>query len=465
MAGINFIGSYSGIDQTSIDKLMEAEKLPLVQLANKKTNLTAKQNAWKDINTRLNSLNSKISALTKSDTINAKSSTSTDESIVSITASRNTAVGNYKIHVERLATSTSVLSGKISLPEGGITKTLNISGTFTITNSDGKGAEITVGTEDSLSKITSKINDASKDTGISAAIINDQLYLTDSKTGNRTIALSEPDSENSILGKLGLTGDTGKTIEEGTTAKFTINGVTVERDSNEVKDVLEYTTINLHKTHKTGENDTVKVALDTSKLTSAVQEFVDQYNSTMTFIEDTLAAGDPKVPGTGGTLAGDSTLMRLHSSLRNLVTSAVGNGNTSIKDISELGVTTIDKFGKLQFDSSKLTEALGKDPQNVANFFSSKDSKGEEIGFGIRLNDHINSYITSDKGIIKGKTESLGKTLDDLTKQIDRFNLRMEKKQAQYIKMFTALDVAMMEAESQMSWLVGQIDAMNVSRK
>ncbi|RBP70114.1 flagellar hook-associated protein 2 [Alkalibaculum bacchi] len=464
MAGINFIGSYSGIDQTSIDKLMEAEKLPLVQLSNKKTNLTAKQNAWKDINTRLNSLNSKLSALTKTDTLNAKSSTSTNENTVSITASKNTSVGDYKIHVERLATSTSVLSGKISLPEGGITKALDISGTFTIKNSDDKSVDITIEAGDSLSKITSKINDASKDTGISATIIDDQLYLTDAKTGNRAITLSEAEG-STVLGKLGLTTEAGKKVEEGTTAKFTINGVSVERNSNEVKDVLQYTTIHLKNTHEEGKHDTVKVSLDTSKLSGAIQDFVDQYNSTMTFIEDKLAAGDPKIPGSGGTLAGDSTLMRLHSSLRNLVTSTIGNENTTIKDISELGVTTIDKFGKLQFDSSKLTEALEKDPQNVANFFNSKDSKGEESGFGVRLNDYINSYITSDKGIIKGKTESLEKTLEDLNDQIDRFNLRMEKKQAQYIKMFTALDVAMMEAESQMSWLVGQIDAMNVSKK
>jgi len=63
MAGISFIGSYSGIDQATIDKLMEVEKLPLVQLSNKKTDITAKQNAWKDVNTRLNSLFEKLKAL------------------------------------------------------------------------------------------------------------------------------------------------------------------------------------------------------------------------------------------------------------------------------------------------------------------------------------------------------------------------------------------------------------------
>ena len=39
----------------------------------------------------------------------------------------------------------------------------------------------------------------------------------------------------------------------------------------------------------------------------------------------------------------------------------------------------------------------------------------------------------------------------------------MEKKEEQLIKKFTALDVAMMQGESQMLWLQGQVDAMNAS--
>jgi len=49
MAGINFIGSYSGIDQSIIDKLMEVERLPLNQFNTKKESITEKQNAWKDV--------------------------------------------------------------------------------------------------------------------------------------------------------------------------------------------------------------------------------------------------------------------------------------------------------------------------------------------------------------------------------------------------------------------------------
>ena len=79
----------------------------------------------------------------------------------------------------------------------------------------------------------------------------------------------------------------------------------------------------------------------------------------------------------------------------------------------------------------------------------------------MRMQDLLQNYITSDKGIIKGKTESFEKTLKDLNKQIDNFNDRMIRKEEYYTKKFAALDVAMMQAESQMAWLESQISAMN----
>lgn len=480
MAGINFIGSYSGIDKNTIDQLMQAEKLPLVQLSNKKTNLTAKQNAWKDINTRLNSLFEKIKSLQNNETFMAKASTSTNDKIVTMSASKDAVPGTYKINVEQLASNTRFVSGKVLAAydidgKVDINKSLGLEDNFnfTIVNSDGVGAEIAVDSSDSLKSIVNKINDKTKDitkdgvttkgTGINATIIDGKIVLSDEKTGNRNITLNG--SGNGTLTKLGL-NVAARQEEQGNNAIFTINGVKVTRSTNTVSDAVEYVTINLNKEHTSAdEYDTVNVSLDTSKLTKAVQDFVDQYNSTMTFIEDKLAAGDPKVPGSKGTLSGDSSLMRLHSSLRNFVTSSLSNGNTDIKDISQLGVTTIDRFGQLKFDSTKLTEALKKDTQKVMNFFISKDNENKEIGFAPRLKTYIDSFISSNDGIIKGKTESFDKTLKDLNKQIDNFNLRMEKKEAYYIKMFTALDVALMKAESQTSWLQGQIDSMNGTRK
>ena len=468
MTGINFIGSYSGVDKGMIDKLMQAEKMPLVNMSNKKTSIVEKQNAWKDINTRLNSLFERIKVLQNPDTFTSREATSTNDKIVTMSPSKNAANGTYKISVKQLATSTTIIGKKILPEDKSISDDLGFNGSFTIANKDEVEANIEVKAEDSLKDIVDKINAKNKDwkdeddktvkgTGISATIIDGRIVLTDEKTGARDIQLS-----GDIVEDLGL--DTGKEI--GQKSEFIINGVEVQKDSNTVSDVMEGVTINLNKVHKDDEYDTVTVSLDTEKAAKAVKDFVDQYNSTMKFIEEKLDAGDPKVPGSAGALSGDGSLMRLHSSLRRMVSDSIGNKNTDIKDISQLGVTTKDRFGELQLDTAKLNKALSDDPQNVMNFFKTTIEEDKEVGFVPRLNEYIDSFISKKNGIINTKTESYDKVLKDLNKQIEVFNARMERKEKQYIKMFTALDVAMMKAEGQMSWLQNQVDSMNsIKRK
>jgi len=469
MAGINFIGSYSGIDQATIDKLMEVEKLPLIQLSNKKIDITSKQNAWKDVNTRLNSLFEKLKVLQSPETFNSRTTKSSDDSFVSVTASKDAVDGKYDISVGKLATSTRVIGGKLDsvYDENGKFIALGMNGSFTIKNNDyvegeeDNIAEIVINENDTLKDVVNRINDKSKDTGINATIIDGMMVLTDEKTGARGITLS--DDGNDILSNLGFNTET---YINGTKAEFSINGIDITSDSNTITDVVLGLTINLNQKG----DSTVTVATDTEKLTEAIQDFVDQYNSTMGFIEEQLAAGTVSSARNEnglyetvgrGALAGDSSLQNLHSSLRRMVTETLGgNKGTTINDISILGVTTKDKSGVLSFDSSKLLDEFSKDPQNVMNFFSNKIGD-EDVGFIAKLNSKIDSYITSDKGIIKGKTEGFEKTLKDLNKQIDNFNDRMIRKEEYYTKKFAALDVAMMQAESQMAWLESQISAMN----
>ena len=464
------MGSYSGIDKSMIEQLMQAEKLPLNQLTNKKTNITTQKNAWKDVNTRLKTLFDKVKALQSSDIYTAMTSKSSNSEVASMTASKDASIGSYNINVKQLATNTKVISNDRI--------TSIVSGSFKIHNhGNEEGTEIIVNENDTLQDIADTINLASKDTesedgtkikgtGINASIIDNKLVLADESTGERNIGFS---GDSSVLDSLKLKNSTADDL--GKNAVFTINGVLVEdRTTNSISDVIKGVTIDLKK-----EGDSsITITKDTEKLTKAIQDFVDQYNSTMSFIEEQLAAGTVSAAKNGeglyetegrGVLAGESSLQRLQSSLIQLVTSKISNNGSNIKDISQLGVKTQDRYGKFIFDSSKLLNELEKSPEDVKNFFSSKaqgtDGEDKQIGFVSRLSEQIDSFISSDKGLIKVKNDSFDRTLKDLNKQIDRFNDRMVRKEAYYTKMFTALDVAMMQAESQMSWLEAQVSAMN----
>jgi len=455
---INFMGSYSGIDQTMIDQLMAVEKRPLVQMSERKTTMETQKNAWNDVRTRLNNLFEKIKVLQNSDTFSSMKATGSESA--TMTTSKNSPEGVYEISVQQLATKTSVIGGKIVEASSDSTKALGLTGTFKL-NTKGKDAkEIEIVETDTVRTIAEKINAVSKESGVRASIIDNRLVLNNLETGAKAIQIAE-EADSTILNQLGLK-DTSEVIE-GKNAKFKVNGVSVEKESNSVKDVVEYTTINLTKAHAAGSSDTITISKDTSKVEEAVKGFVDQYNSTMTFISDQLKAGSPDDGGDKrGTLASDGSLMRLQSTLRTMVTSSLYNENTAIKDLSQLGVSTVDRFGQLTFDASKLKEKLEENPVEVQNFFLSKNSEGKDIGFVPKINSYIDSF-SSSTGIIKGKTDSFERSIKEVNKQVDAFTLRMERKEQYYISMFSKLDTAMMEAESQMGWLTSQISALSAS--
>ena len=441
-----------------IDQLMAVEKRPLVQMSERKTTMETQKNAWNDVRTRLNNLFEKIKVLQNSDTFSSMKATGGESA--TITTSKNSPEGVYEISVQQLATKTSVIGGKIVEASSDSTKALGLTGTFKL-NTKGKDAkEIEIVETDTVRTIAEKINAVSKESGVRASIIDNRLVLNNLETGAKEIQIAE-EADSTILNQLGLK-DTSEVIE-GKNAKFKVNGVSVEKESNSVKDVVEYTTINLTKAHAAGSSDTITISKDTSKVEEAVKGFVDQYNSTMTFISDQLKAGSPDDGGDKrGTLASDGSLMRLQSSLRTMVTSSLSNENTAIKDLSQLGVSTVDRFGQLTFDASKLKEKLEEDPVQVQNFFMSKNSEGKDIGFVPKINSYIDSF-SSSTGIIKGKTDSFERSIKEVNKQVDAFALRMERKEQYYISMFSKLDTAMMEAESQMGWLTSQISALSAS--
>ncbi|HCX64256.1 MAG TPA: hypothetical protein DHN33_03495 [Eubacteriaceae bacterium] len=455
MSTINFLGSYSGIDQSVIDQLMAVEKRPLVQMADQKESMEAKKNAWNDIRTRLNSLNEKAKALQNSETFDAMKATSTDEEAVTFTASRNSPVGSYNVAVEQLATNSSLIGGTVALSGGDSTTELGLDGAFTI-NGD---TEISVSATDSVRDVAGKINETTEESGVRATVIDSRLVLENVETGDQAITVADQTGSN-VVEDLGLASTAQ--VNQGKNALFSVNGVAIERSSNTVDDVIENTTIQLYKEHESGTSDRVEIKQDTDKVAGAVKAYVDQYNSVMSFIDGKLAAGDPENPGSRGTLAGDGTLMRLQSTLRSNATAAIKNEDTSISSIAELGVTTVDRYGKLQFDRTKFEEVMAEKPEDVEKFFETTNAEGNDIGFAAKAVDYMEGFVSST-GIINSRTQSYERSLKDIDDRIEDFSLRMERKEEYYTNMFARLDAAMMEAESQTAWLTGQINSMNAS--
>lgn len=484
---INFLGSYSGITSETIDSLIAAQSGKLTQYNKQKESLTKEKTAWSDIQTRLTNLNTKMDTLMDPKSFFSKKTTSSDETKLAVTAGTNAVPGKYEITVERLASASRLTSGQILTAGQTTTTALGFEGTFKLSSQDTseigssdpktlKQVDITIANTDSLKDVITKINATTKDSGISATIIDGRLSLTDAQLGDRTIAAT---SATGLADKLAFdpaAAETAKaTLAAGTSAKVTVNNtITLERNSNTITDAIEGMTLNLKGT-TAGSSVSVSVADDTENTLKVVKDFIEQYNSTVSFITEKLSVGNPSSEtNVAGALSGDSTLMRLQSSLRQMLTGGVAIQKTNPSDpnetqeydfIGSLGIS-VDRFGKASIDETKLKEVITKDPARVAGFFSRSitvdgTTDKKKVGLAEKLQTVVNSFVDSKDGMITAKNKTYDKAMDDIAKKIEAFNVRMEAQRARYVKTFTALDTAMMQAESQMSYLSSQLTSSN----
>ncbi|MFR4286194.1 MAG: flagellar filament capping protein FliD [Enterococcus italicus] len=452
------LGSYSGVTSDDIEKLLSADTAKKVLAQNKITTINDQKTAWNDVRTRLNSLLSKVEELQKAETFATKKVTNSDESIASITTTADAAENDFSLKITQLATTTKLIGNKLS----GSSKTaLGISGSFSLTNSQDKAFTFTVESTDTLKSLTDKINVETKNSAISASIIDNRLVLTSSTTGEHAITVAGESAD-----ALGISSTKKASYSLGQQAEFELDGLALKSDSNSVSNVVEGVTFTLKKAST--DSTTIKVTTDTNKTVQAVKDLVSQYNSTMSFISDNLSVGDPsKESNTTGKLQGDSTLRTLQERLSSLFTSSAVTG-TSLK-ANDVGISLIDRDGTLGLDEDKLKKALSEDGNAVKNFFyqtdgakstiASTSNVSETNGYTAVLKKLVDGYLvdtTANKGIIATKAATFDLAIKDLNKQITRFDEILTMKRDRYVDMFTRLDQAMMEAESQLSYFTTQ---------
>ncbi|WP_461205748.1 flagellar filament capping protein FliD [Clostridium sp. DL1XJH146] len=532
MSSINFLGSYSGIDQTMVDQLMAAEKMPLVSMSTKVQDYETEKNAWKDINTRMNTLSTKIDELKDEDLYTDKKVSNSSSSVASASVDNDAIEGTYEIEVTKIAKSTTMVGTKVKSPNESLNQSgtlkidvdgtekaisvenldslndivtkinndselkalvtasvvdselvltsvdatkvatftddqsndivnavkndLNQEGTLSIKVGDNEVETIDITTTDSLSDIVARINEELDN--VSATIIDYQLVLKSKGFGDETITLTD-DSSDSIIDAIGMKATEQISDENvarrGNNSEFTVNGISVTRSSNEISDVVDGLTFTLKDEGTT----TLTVSNDYSDLESAIESFVSQYNSTLSFMQSKSASGDPDVEGSAGDLAGDSSLQRLISNLRTSVSDTISGITTNYKSASSLGITTVDNYGTLSFDTTTFEEAMDDNAEAVKEFFYGNEDDGI-TGFADKLDTFLEYYTDDSDGIIQSKQTSLESMMDTVNDQIEAFNDRMEAKEAYYIKIFAALDTYMAQAETTTSYLTSQFSSM-----
>lgn len=248
---VRISGINSGLDTDSIvQELVSAYSKKTEKYQKEQTKLGWKQDAWKDLNKKVNAFYKKVGNLKYSSAYNTKKVTSSDTTKATVTATSGAVNGTQKLHVLSTAQSGYLTGGQVKTNlTNSIAKSDTTLGSLGFTDSssirlqttdkDGKkiDKQITLNSNSKISDVVTQLRDA----GVNASYDenNGRFYISSAQTGkDGDFTLSDNGSAESkkLLGILGLdtTGTNGNkaTKLDGEDATIVLNGVEYTSSSN-----------------------------------------------------------------------------------------------------------------------------------------------------------------------------------------------------------------------------------------
>jgi flagellar hook-associated protein 2 len=363
----------ASIDWTA---LINAEvNAKLAQATNITTSITANQakiTAYQSLQTELSTLASGLSSLstsiinsiatnafaTRSATISSTGDVSAS-SALNMSVNSGSATGNHTLQITQLATAQKVIGST----QSSTSTALGLSGTFSLGLAGGSSAAISITSGMSMQDVADTINAQTSTTNVQASIVqvssgSYEMVLTGTQdAANITYSSTSGDD---IMNKLGVTDTTGaftNVLQKAQSAQFSLDGIALTRNTNDISDVLSGVTFDLLQPTPSGTSLNISIQTDTSQITTALQTFVTNYNA---FRDQVIAQSAQNSDGTAASSAvlfGDSTMRDIMTQLQQVLSGTV-NGMT----MADLGLS-FNENNELQLDTGTLSTVL---TQNLA---------------------------------------------------------------------------------------------------
>ncbi len=388
MSGLGLGGLASGMDTDAIiQKILNLDNKKILSEQMKKAQAEAKQDAWKQVRSSLQSLRSALDGVRLASTFSARAATLTDPTVASVTVSSGASTTTHSLSVRTLATYHVVAGGNVASANDALVYA-PLPQTVTI-----NGKNITVESGDTLNSIKDKIN-ATTDIGVKAEIvkvpvgseIKYRMVLTSSTQGaGGAMTLSDSTGSDALLKDLGLVKADG-TLNELSVAQdadFTLNGVDYTSSSNTITDILPGVTITLKKAGTVNPDSSITPATtsitidrDLDKTVGAVESYVKALNATLDLLKEaTKYDADAQKKGL---LNGEELARSILINLRDTISRTVTGLPSDLNRFSQVGITTgaygSADYGKVVLDKTKLKEMLAENDEGVAKLFGAMEN-------------------------------------------------------------------------------------------
>lgn len=396
----------------------------------------------------------------------------------SMTSVEGGTLGLTKASASNKINSGSTLSDLGFKPEADGTYKLNINGT-----------EISLDKKSTISSMMSAVNKSAAGVTMTYSSLTNSFTLESKEFGG---AGKVEVGDTSLGRSLGLVDDNGTVgVSEGQNAIFEINGQEVYLNDNTY--TLDGNTFTFNDNMTIGETYTVNIAKDSTTVKDALKKFVESYNKLIDDVygyigkspakdddgntyepltnaekdemsEDEITKWEEKAKQ--GVLYNDSTVSTVMSQMRSALYTSVTLDDGSKFGIYNLGIKTSSEWsehGKLQIDENAFDKAFENNEDAIIKLFTDSDT-----GMMKKLNSVIDGAVKSSgaantRGTLvrkAGKADSSVTTDSTIYKEMVKMQDRLKELQDRYDtkeeywwKVFTNMETAMADLNSQTSYI------------
>ena len=483
-------GLMSGMDTDSvIQELVAARRTKVDTAVKAQTKLEWKQDAWKDLNTKLKNLQSKyINNMRFATAYMKKTTKASNESAVSVITGENAVNGVQELKVKQLAKTAYLTGAEVKTKDGNKATALTTLGQL---GDIAEGANITLNgkaifaegeltADTTISDVLTKL----KEKGLNASFDenNQRLFVSAKESGAKNdFTLG---GTGMALTALGLSiKNNGATKIDGQDAEIELNGATFKSSTN----TFNINGLTITALNKTADDEVVTLTTqnDTDGIYDMVKNFLKEYNSIINEMDKLYNADSAKgyEPLTdeekeamsesevekyeekikSALLRGDSNLSSISSVLKRTMSSGI-EVNGKMMYLSDFGISTLSYFTAPENEKNayhidgdsddtdtsgnadKLKSMIASNPDTVVSFFT-------------ELSKNLYTEMTNQSKSIDGY-RSYGNFYDDKKMKADYTDYKskiaeLEKKLADYedqwYAKFAAMETAMAKMQSNTS--------------
>ena len=494
-------GMVSGMDTESIiQELVSVKRTKVDDVKKKQTKLEWKQDAWKELNTKLKNLQSKYVSNMRFSTAYMKKTTKvSNSSAVSVITGENAVNGVQSLQVKQLAKTAYLTGAKMKSANGGsltaLSKMSDLTGGDSITGSGqikiqagSKEVSMNITADTTISDVMNQLKDAGLNANFDAK--QQRLFVSAKESGEandfRIVGLDS--NGQAALSALGISASSvGSSKIDGQDAIIYLNKAEFTNSTNSFE--INGLTITALNETKDGEDVTITTQDDTDGIYDMIKNFFKEYNSIINEVDklynaDSASKYEPLTDEEKDALTDsevekyekkikDALLRRDSnlSSIRTKFTSTMSAGvevNGKRMYLNDFGIDTLGYFtaadneknayhidGDPDDDSTsgnadKLKSLISSDPDTVVSFFSALNRELYSAMDG--LSSAVQGYRTYGSFYDDKKMKS---DYADYTTKIAEMEEKVNDYEDKWYKKFSKMETALAKMQSNSSAISG----------